>query len=495
MSYLLPLIVYFVAGAGAITGVASSFIVKNYLDLSAATLATIGFWAGLPWALKVPAGQFVDRFYHLKEWVLLAGSALITGSFLIVLGILNKPELLTATAPLGTWFVISALLVQVGFMIQDVVADATTSEVVPTLDSNGAVRAELEVKADHSYLQTLGRVAIITGGFVASMFNLWLFGNAEGLSQPEKLHLYNLAYLTALTLPALTAGIGIGRLFGKKDSSRPDPEPVDKKTLIGALIYAGVSIGAGIFRVPHSEEISLLVGVSLIGWLAWHMSGRLDPQLKKTMWATAFLLFMFRATPSPGDGLSWWMMDVLQFDENFYSKLGVISTLSTIAGLYLLKKWVMGTSLSAAVVALTLGGFVLSAPMLLMYFANIHILLANATGGLIGAKSLMAVDTALASPLDQLAMIPMLAWIARSAPNGAKATYFALMASLSNLALQAGSLLTIWINQTWVVSKATKTVPADYSQLGSILIVCTVLSLAMPLLVILWYRIKGIKTA
>jgi len=42
---------------------------------------------------------------------------------------------------------------------------------------------------------------------------------------------------------------------------------------------------------------------------------------------------------------------------------------------------------------------------------------------------------ALESPLGQIAMIPMLAWIANSAPANLKATYFAVMASFTNLAL------------------------------------------------------------
>ena len=45
------------------------------------------------------------------------------------------------------------------------------------------------------------------------------------------------------------------------------------------------------------------------------------------------------------------------------------------------------------------------------------------------------VNTALESPLGQIAMIPMLAWIATTAPANLKATYFAVMASFTNLAL------------------------------------------------------------
>ena len=44
-------------------------------------------------------------------------------------------------------------------------------------------------------------------------------------------------------------------------------------------------------------------------------------------------------------------------------------------------------------------------------------------------------------------MIPMLAWIANSAPANLKATYFAVMASFSNLALSASQLGTKYLNE------------------------------------------------
>ena len=56
---------------------------------------------------------------------------------------------------------------------------------------------------------------------------------------------------------------------------------------------------------------------------------------------------------------------------------------------------------------------------------------------MVDARVIMLFNTALESPLGQIAMIPMLAWIANSAPANLKATYFAVMASFSNLALAA----------------------------------------------------------
>lgn len=59
-SYLPPLMVYFAAGISGFTGIIESFFVKETLGLSAGFLAGLGFWTGLPWALKMPLGHLVD---------------------------------------------------------------------------------------------------------------------------------------------------------------------------------------------------------------------------------------------------------------------------------------------------------------------------------------------------------------------------------------------------------------------------------------------------
>ena len=47
-SFLPPLMVYFAAGISSLTAIVSTFFVKDYLDLSAAFLVGLAFWAGLP---------------------------------------------------------------------------------------------------------------------------------------------------------------------------------------------------------------------------------------------------------------------------------------------------------------------------------------------------------------------------------------------------------------------------------------------------------------
>ena len=81
------LMVYFAAGVSGFTGIIESFFVKEQLGLTAAFLASLGFWAGLPWALKMPLGHLVDLFWRRKSMFVYLGAALMAASLLIMVGL------------------------------------------------------------------------------------------------------------------------------------------------------------------------------------------------------------------------------------------------------------------------------------------------------------------------------------------------------------------------------------------------------------------------
>ena len=123
------------------------------------------------------------------------------------------------------------------------------------------------------------------------------------------------------------------------------------------------------------------------------------------------------------------------------------------------------------------------------------------TGGVVDARFIALIDTALESPLGQIAMIPMLAWIARNAPANLKATFFAVMASFTNLALSASSLLTKYLNQIFVVTRevvdpasGAVEIAADYSELGLLLISVAIIGVAVPLAVIVAVQNSRLRT-
>jgi hypothetical protein len=112
-----------------------------------------------------------------------------------------------------------------------------------------------------------------------------------------------------------------------------------------------------------------------------------------------------------------------------------------------------------------------------------------------GARTIALVDNALESPFSQLSMIPLLTLIAIYAPEGKRATWFALMASMMNLALTAGGLLTKYLNKVFVVSReviqnGVVVSHADYSQLGKLLITVTLIDFIIPIFIIWFLMIK-----
>lgn len=92
-------------------------------------------------------------------------------------------------------------------------------------------------------------------------------------------------------------------------------------------------------------------------------------------------------------------------------------------------------------------------------------------------------------------MIPMLAWIANSAPPNLKATFFAVMASFTNLALSLSQLGTKYLNEIFTVTREVKDrasgavkVPEDYSELGWLFISATLIGFCLPIAAIVIVR-------
>ena len=99
LSYLPPLMVYVAFGFQGITSVVGIFFVKDYLDLSAAVLAALGFWAAIPFVLKMPIGHVVDLVWRWKSWLVFLGAGLIAASYLIMVGLLSDRAAMTAVMP------------------------------------------------------------------------------------------------------------------------------------------------------------------------------------------------------------------------------------------------------------------------------------------------------------------------------------------------------------------------------------------------------------
>jgi len=520
LSYLPPLMVYVAAGISGLTGIVGTFFVKDYLGLSAEFLAALGFWAGIPWALKMPLGHLVDLVWTRKAGLVYLGASLLAASVLIMIGLLADRAAMAGVMDVEAWFVLAALLAPIGYVLQDVVADAMTVEAVPRVDEAGQPIGEDPRRLMHTTMQTLGRVAIIGGSVLVAGANVWLFAGAAAMPEAQKVATYILVYELALIIPVVSLfGVMLAGIIRRRDARRlagrgfaperieamlnPHPErpPVNWWILGGGLAFAVVSLSVGLGRIPAAQEIVFGVSMAIVLFLVWKLVRELEPEARNTLVGTALVVFVFRALPGPGAGSTWWMIDDLKFDQQFLAMLSLIASALTLAGLFIFRRFMAEKSIAYIIGFLTVVGTLLTLPIIGLYY-GLHEWTAALTGGVVDARFIMLVDTALESPLGQIAMVPMLAWIARSAPDRLKATFFAVMASFTNLALSAAQLGTKYLNQVYVVAREVKDqasgaikVAADYSQLGDLLIVVTVLSFVVPMLAILFVKTTRFRSA
>jgi hypothetical protein len=408
-------------------------------------------------------------------------------------------EVMSPTA----WFVTASLVAPTGYMIQDAVADAMTVEAVPRVDESGRPYEQAALKSMHTTMQTLGRVAVIGGLALVSLANVYIFYGTENLPQAERAVLYARVYWLALVIPALSVTGVVLHGFTKARDATPSGEKTQPNWWIlgGSLVFVVITLSVGLGQVGASQEIIFGGSFAVILFLLWRLARELSPAARETLVATALIIFVFRAMPTVGPGYQWWAIDVLRFDEGFFARLQLVAYALTLVGMFVFRRYMADRPISSIIVMLTVVGAVLSLPNIGMYY-GLHEWTARHTGGVVDARFIALIDTALESPLGQIAMIPMLAWIANSAPGHMKATYFAVMASFSNLALSAAQLGTKYANQVFTVSREVKDratgaikVAQDYSELGVLLVSVTVVTLLVPLVVVAGVRLLRLRTA
>ena len=135
-----------------------------------------------------------------------------------------------------------------------------------------------------------------------------------------------------------------------------------------------------------------------------------------------------------------------------------------------------------------------------MYY-DFHQWTSGITNEVVDAKFIALINTALESPLGQVAMIPMLAWIAKNAPSNLKATFFAVFASFTNLALSASNLFTKYLNQIFVVTREVKDkinqnilTNSNYDELGMLIFVVILTTFFLPYISILVIQKTSLQT-
>jgi MFS family permease len=460
LAYLPLLMVYFAYGAMGLVGVAQTFWIKSSLTWTPAELAALAVWFTLPWTIKMVFGELVDTvplFGSQRRAYLFAGASLIAISFVLLAGAAGG--WITAL-PADQIYIIASITSVTGVVLQDVVADAMSTEVVPRHNPDGSPRPKQEIDHDLGMVQVLGRLALSFGIFSVAGLSGWL---AQHLS-------YDKVFLLGLIVPAISV---TGALLVRLETS--ERRPIDWRILGGGIAFGVVVTALGISRIPFGQEVVFVISMAVVIWMLTRVTQEIDHTTRMRIAFAAIIIFAFRAVPGIGDGYTWFAIDVLGFDEAFFGVLGQIGAGVAIAAAWMLSDVVTRKPVAQVLLWITILGTILSLPSLVLVF-RLHEVTEQLFG--IGARTIALFDTVATTPLAQLSMIPLLTLIAIYAPPGHRATWFALMASLMNLALVAGSLLTKYLNLLFPVNRG------DYDNLPILAVLVSVISFVVPLTVI-----------
>jgi len=463
LRYVPLLLIYFAYGASVFVGIAKDFWVKKYLNLGAEDLVALGVWLSVPWTIKMIFGQFVDSikiFGSNRRVYVYIGALLITLSTFLMIAIVGEYEIVSAYKKESVYIFASVIGV-VGFVLQDVVADTMSTEVVDNSQSDEEIKKELAT------IQVLARLSL---GIAIFIFG-WLGGELAHI------YSYEMVFEISLFIPLLSIlGVSLVRL------NEVETTPLNKQIFFGGLAFAVFVVLVGYNDVPYSQEIVFLVSLAVVLYMLNTLIQDLDSDTIKHIKMAMIVIFVYRAMPSVGPALQWWEIDKLGFDEAFFAKLSMIGGAIALAGMWISAKFIVNRSIGGVLIFLTIIGTILSLPLLGMYY-GLHEQLG------LDARVVAIVDTALASPFDYIAGVLMLTLVAIYAPEGKKGTWFALMASLMNIALSAGGLFSKYLNQIFVVTREIlqddKVIShADYSQLGDLLWVVILAGFFIPIITI-----------
>lgn len=465
MRYIPLLLIYFAYGSSVFVGIARDFWVKKELMLSAEDLVALGVWLTVPWTIKMIFGQLVDSvtiFGSNRKIYVFIGALLIALSTLLLIGIVGEHQWIAGYSKEKVYIFASVLGV-VGFVMQDVVADTMTTEVVDTAQSAEDINKELAT------IQVLSRLSLGLAIFIMG----WLGGELADIYD------YETVFTLSLFIPIISI---LGVLFVKLN---PVPvTPLNKQVLFGGSVFAVFVVLIGYNEVPYSQEIVFVVSLGVVLYLLHTLIRDLEPETIKHIKMAMLVIFVYRAMPSVGPALQWWEIDKLGFDEAFFAKLSMIGGGIALAGMWFSAKFIVDRSIGKVLIFLTIIGTILSLPILAMYY-GIHTKLG------IDARTVALVDTALVSPFDYIAGVLMLTLVAIYAPEGKKGTWFALMASLMNIALSASGLLSKYLNKIFVLTREIKKdgvviTPANYDELGILLWIVIGVGFVLPIVTI-WF--------
>ena len=323
LNYIPVVVVYFAYGALGLIDVTRDLWIKESLSFTPSQLAGVGVWLTLPWTVKMVFGELVDTvpvFGSQRKSYILIGALLMATGLLILAGAAGR--WLTFARP-DQLYVLGAMLVVIGTVLQDVVADAMSTEVVPRTDTAGNERPDESVRVELGMVQVLGRLAVSAGVLAVAGLSGWL---ASFMPRQD-------VFLIGLIIPAISvAGVFL------RGTETMERRPINWRIFGGGIVFGVVVVVLGVSGVPFGQEIIFIISMAVVCYMLVLVTAELDYNTRMGILFTTIIVFAFRAAPTVGDGYFWWTLDALNFDAAFFGRLRQIGAILSIAVMWLFSR-------------------------------------------------------------------------------------------------------------------------------------------------------------
>jgi hypothetical protein len=443
--------VYLTTGLAGLASVTSTLFMKDIVTLSAAQLISLSIWVGLPWSIKMVFGTLIDGVpifgSNRKAYIYLGNLLIVLGT----LGMVDHASTQYIFNLVGEYMglLLTGLTTTIGVVTADIVADTMAIEVVE--ESDPKMRDK-----ELGMVQVLSRLFLSTGILIGAAITGPLATNLEP-------HIVYLLVLICPLIAVIATSIAPTQL---QDTLKP---VLNKPILIGGLVYGGLCILAGAFLGEYAQISVFIIAMTALLLMMKSLLKEMPENMVKSFVMAMLAIFMFRVVPGIGPAGSWFYIEQLGFSANFLGTLSIVGAVSSFVVLWLLADSITNHSIFKTMSILIFMVTLLSLPDILVYY-NVH----NMLG--VNAKTLILADTAMIGPMGQLSMIPLGVLIARNAPRQSRAVYIALTASLMNISLVAGDLITKFLNDIFIVTRT------DFSQLGYLMVTSLTLSTVLSIM-------------
>ncbi len=173
-------------------------------------------------------------------------------------------------------YVLGAMLLVIGTVVQNVVAEAMSTEVVPRRDPAGNARPEDDVRAELGMVQVISRLALSAGVLAVAGLSGWLASIFDRAT----------VFLLGLVVPAISV-IGVV-LIGSETHER---RPLDWRILGGGMAFGAAILALALGSVPFGQESIFTLSMAVICTMLVIVTREPDAKTRRAILFTSVIIF------------------------------------------------------------------------------------------------------------------------------------------------------------------------------------------------------------